>query len=59
FFSPLPIYLTETLLRLLTLVNYLIYKEFSVSSAPEEVRIIDTSTGTSRVYLSFCYNRGF
>ncbi|WP_218584044.1 hypothetical protein, partial [Pseudomonas akapageensis] len=36
---------------LLTSVNSLIFKEFSVSSAPEVGRIIERSAGASRVNL--------
>ncbi|MDB5984881.1 MAG: hypothetical protein JWQ69_5896, partial [Pseudomonas sp.] len=48
FFSPLPITSIETLSSLLTSANCLITKEFSVSSAPEVVRIIGPEKLTSR-----------
>ncbi len=55
-FSPLPIYNMLSVIRaassLLTSVNSLFPKKFSVSSAPEVGRIIDRSTGASSAYLT-------
>ncbi|MEB0020118.1 hypothetical protein QN412_24775, partial [Pseudomonas sp. RTB3] len=46
-FLPLSIQKIKTPSSLLTLDNSLIYKEFSVSSAPEEVLIIERFDGAS------------
>ena len=52
-------HLNRSTSSLLTSSNSLILKEFSVSSAPEVGRIIETFRGASSTYLNFCYSGCF